>query len=341
MAFHRRRQISPPIETRLAKAGLAALAEFNENAFHALPMGVQLLATAPVKAEASGDPFALYSAWAATGDRSWLERLHADAIADKAQHMYMYTEGHWWSDRVDQPNEILQRERLGGIALRRNQTWPGNTVSWRFDQPEAATQVAILVPNPKPDAFRVIAYNTTNQSQRAIMTGWTVTAGSWTVKAATSSDGGATLTPIDTRQLTLERSASTEVTFAPGTTTVLDFTLDQASSPVEQRPDLGIGTDDVIVQGRRVAVTVHSLGSQPAAGGAVTLVDATGREVARSMVPALTAPTDLTPKTTTVRLSVPAGVDPAALSVRVALPGDAQEVTRQNNQVPLAGLVRR
>jgi hypothetical protein len=330
-----------PIETHVAKAGLAALAEFNENAFHALPMGGQILQTAAAKAEASGDPFALYSAWAATGDRGWLERLHADAIADKAQHMYMYTEGHWWSDRVDQPNEILQRERLGGIALRRNQTWPGNTVSWRFDQPEAATQVAILVPNPRPDAFRVIAYNTTTVAQRATMAGWTVTSGTWTMKAATSTDGGATLTPTDSRELTLERSASTEVTFAPGTTTVLDFALKQASAPVEQRPDLGIGTDDVVVQGRRVTVTVHSLGSQPAAGGVVTLVDEGGEEIVRSAVPALAAPTDLTPKTATVRMTIPAGVDPATLSVRVALAGDAPEVTRLNNQVPLAGLVRR
>ena len=64
-----------------------------------------------------------------------LATLHADAIADKMQHMAMYTEGHWWSDRVEQPSDILQRERLGGIALKRNQTWPGNTVSWRFDTP--------------------------------------------------------------------------------------------------------------------------------------------------------------------------------------------------------------
>ncbi|MFV0624368.1 LamG-like jellyroll fold domain-containing protein [Sphingomonas sp. ac-8] len=330
-----------PIETRIATAGLSALAEFNENAFAALPMGDQLLATAPARAEATGDPFALYGAWTATGDRGWLERLHADAIADKAQHQYMYTEGHWWSDRVDQPNEILQRERLGGIALRRNQTWPGNTVSWRFADPDAATQVAILVRDPRPDAFRVVAYNTSDRPQRATMTGWSVDPGRWTMKAATSSDGGTTLAPGETRQLTLERSASTEVVFAPGTTTVLDFALDQPGSPVAQRPDLGIGTDDVAVQGRRVTVTVHSLGALPAEGGVATLVDGDGRERARAAVPALAAPTDLTPKTATVRLTVPAGVDPSTLSVRVALPGDAAEVTRRNNQVPLAGLAGR
>jgi hypothetical protein len=46
--------------------------------------------------------------------------------------MGMMTDGHWWSDRVEQPSDILQRERLGGIALVRGQYWPGNLVSWRF-----------------------------------------------------------------------------------------------------------------------------------------------------------------------------------------------------------------
>ena len=45
--------------------------------------------------------------------------------------------------------------------------------------------------------------------------------------------------------VTLERSASVPVTFAPGTTTVLDFALAEAAAPVESRADLGIGTDDV------------------------------------------------------------------------------------------------
>ena len=91
-----------------------------------LPGGAE--ARANLASSKSEDPFARYTAWTATGDTAPLEALHADAIADKSQHMDMYTEGHWWSDRVDQPNEILQRERLGGIALRRNQSWPGNTV---------------------------------------------------------------------------------------------------------------------------------------------------------------------------------------------------------------------
>ena len=39
----------------------------------------------------------------------------------------MMTEGHWWSDRVEIPSELLQRSRLGGVALKRNWIWPGRT----------------------------------------------------------------------------------------------------------------------------------------------------------------------------------------------------------------------
>ena len=118
--------------------------------------------------------FTQYEAWQLTGNKGWLEKLHAEAIRSKSQNMYMLTEGHWWSDRVDQPNEILQRERLGGIALKRNQTWPGNAVSWRFADPEGAEQVAILVPGATPTHFRVIAYNMSDKPQRATMTGWDI-----------------------------------------------------------------------------------------------------------------------------------------------------------------------
>jgi len=322
-----------PIEARLAKAGPAALAEFNENAFDALPGGAAArtkLATAK-----SEDPFARYTAWAATGDTAPLEALHADAIADKSLHMDMYTEGHWWSDRVDQPSEILQRERLGGIALRRNQSWPGNTVSWRFAEPGAATRVALLLPGATPTRFRVIAYNTTDHAQRATMSTWTVTAGRWSMQASSSTDGGKTLAAIGAAQtMTLERSASTDVTFAPGTT-VFDFALIEPGTPVDERADLGIGTDDVVVKGRTVTVMVHSLGAKDAKGGRAELIDAMGRVVATKSIPPLAAPLDLRPRTTTVTLAIPARVNPATLTVHVALAGDEPEITQANNRVSL------
>jgi hypothetical protein len=322
-----------PIEARLAKAGPSALAEFSENAFDALPGGAE--ARRKLAEKRSDDPFSRYTAWAATGDTAPLEALHADAIADKSQHMDMYTEGHWWSDRVDQPSDILQRERLGGVALRRNQSWPGNTVSWRFAEPGAAERVAILLPGATPTRFRVIAYNTTDHAQRATMSTWTVAAGRWSMRASSSTDGGKTLAPIGAAQtMTLERSAATDVSFAPGTT-VLDFALVEAATPVDHRADLGIGTDDILMKGRNVAVTVHSLGAKEVKGGRVELVDATGKLVVTTSIPPLAAPRDLQPKTITVKLAVPASIDPATLTVHVALTGNEPEITQTNNRVPL------
>ena len=323
-----------PIEARLAKAGPGALAEFNENAFDALPGGAA--ARTRLAATKSDDPFARYTAWAATGDTAPLASLHADAIADKSHHMAMYTEGHWWSDRVDQPSEILQRERLGGIALRRNQSWPGNTVSWRFAEPGAAERVALLLPGATPTRFRVIAYNTTDRPQRATMSTWTVAAGRWSMQASSSTDGGKTLAPIGNAQsMTLERSASTDVTFAPGTT-VFDFKLEEPGTPVDGRADLGIGTDDIVLKGRSVAVTVHSLGAKDTKGGRATLIDATGKVVATTTIPPLSAPLDLQPKTVRVTLAIPAGLDPKTFTVAIALPDDEPEITQANNRVPLS-----
>ena len=309
-----------PVEGRLATSGANALAEINENEAAlaaAEPALGKLVAAKPAKGE-----FGQYSAWNATGDTAPLETLHGAAIQDKLRHMYMYTEGHWWSDRVDQPNEILQRERLGGIALRRNQTYPGNTVSWRFDAPGAAEQVAILLPGATRDHFKVIAYNSSDRPQTATMTTWNVTGGRWRMTDAAGASS----------ELPLERSASTRVTFPPHATTTLEFALVAAGQPTEQRPDLGIGADDLKLSGRTLRLTVHSLGSFDAPAGLASVEDAAGRPLATAPIPPITAPRDLVPHTATVTLKVPAG----AARVAVKLAGETPEITRLNNVVALA-----
>ncbi len=323
-----------PIDARIAKAGPGILGELNENVFAIAPNGDawrNALQTKP-----SGD-FADFAAWSAGGDVSLLEDIAAGSIATKMQRMYMMTEGHFWSDRVESAMDILQRERLGGIALVRNQGWPGNTVSWRFAEAGAGEQVAILLPGATPDHFKVIAFNTTDRVQKATMSSWDVTAGQWSMMRATSNDGGKTLNTDSGRAIvTLERSGSVEVEFAPRTTTVYELVLTKAGAPVAERPDLGIGRDDVAVTGRSVSVTVHSLGAKPVAGGVATLVGDDGKVLATVAIPGLAAPLDLLPKTARVRLTLPAGIDPKRVSVRLTLPGDAPEVTRLNNGVPLS-----
>jgi hypothetical protein len=236
--------------------------------------------------------------------------------------MYMMTEGHWWSDRVEIPNELLQRSRLGGVALKRNWIWPGNTVSWRFDRPDAAEQVAILVQHATPSEFTVTAFNTAGRPIAAQMTGWNVTAGEWQADAAGQAP----------RRFAFEKSASTPLTFPAGESS-FQFHLVTAGPRTESRPDLGIGADDVVLKGGALTVTVHSLGALDAPVGTVEALDAAGKPIAHAAVPPLKAPTDLKPKTAAVRLTLPAGAKPTR--VRVSLPDGVAEVTQLNNEIPL------
>src|SRR6185312_16443796 len=146
-----------------------------------------------------------------SGDLRCLEDLYGEEIRAANQRMYRMTEGHWWSDRVEIPSELLQRTRLGGVALKRNWIWPGATVSWRFDRPDAAEQVAILVPGATPTHFKVIAYNTADRPVTAAMTGWTVTAGDWKMTSGVDTTGKDVADAPQTRTVPLEKSASVDV----------------------------------------------------------------------------------------------------------------------------------
>lgn len=323
------------LDYRVERGGPGALSNLGENYVEALGRGAEWNPRFISDADGGNTGFSSLMAWQATGDKKYLEALHADGIQAKAQREYMNTEGHWWSDRVEAPSEFLQRARLGGIALKRNQSWPGHTVSWRFAQPDAAEQVALLVHAPSPDRFKVIAYNLGTRAVDAEMSTWNVTAGQWRMTSGVDRDGDDRIDgKATTRDLALERSASTTLRFAPGQSQVFEFELVQAGTPVEQRADLGIGRSDVRVEGGQVQVTVHSLGHVATSVGVAVLEDAKGRELARVEIPSLPAPSDLVPKTTAISLPLPAG-DHRGLRVRVMQADGAAEVTQRNNLVVL------
>ncbi|WP_010544079.1 LamG-like jellyroll fold domain-containing protein [Sphingomonas elodea] len=299
---------------RPLQARPGAIGEINEN-------GAVLPETKAMVAAKGDSEAARIAAWTRSGDPAGLVPLHEAAIQEKTARLTMMTEGHWWTDRVESENQWLQRERLGGIALRRNQTYPGNAVSWRFARDEAAEQVALLVPGATPTGFTVEAFNTSSMAQDATMTTWNVTAGRWTMRGP---DGAV-------KTLDLGRSSDVAIRFPAGASR-WTFALERAGDPVELRPDLGIGRDDVVVRGRSVTVTVHSLGHAATTGGTLIVSGASG-ELGRATVPALQAPADLTPRAATVQVRLASPTTPT--EVRVALPGDAPEVTLHNNRVRL------
>jgi hypothetical protein len=138
----------------------------------------------------------------------------------------------------------------------------------------------------------------------------------------------------ETADLDLERSASTRVSFAPGTTTTYEFTLSEKGTPTEQRPDIGIGADDVRITGRTVRVKVHSLGAVDAPAGIASIEDDAGKVLASAPIAAMEAPRDLMPRTTEIVLKLRARLS-AGARVRVRFADAVPEVTQLNNMVVL------
>lgn len=324
------------LDYRVERGGPGALANLGENFIDVLGRQGDWGKHLVDEAHAGKIGFPSLTAWQLSGDKKYLEQMFGKGIQDKAQHEYMITEGHWWSDRVEAPSELLQRVRLGGVALKRNQTYPGNTVSWRFDQPDAAEQVALLVHAPSRERFTVTAYNLSDKPLDASMTGWNVASGTWRIRSGVDRDGDGKIDGKATqREVTLETSASTTLRFPPGQTQVFEFERIVAGTPVETRADLGIGRGDVDVDGNRLKLTVHSLGHVATLPGQAVVKDAGGSEIARMAIPALQAPLDLLPRTVELELKLPPGFNRAGATVQVSQQGDAAEITLLNNQLLL------
>jgi hypothetical protein len=279
-------------------------------------------------------------AWQMTGDTHYLEQIYRAQLEAEADREYINTEGSLWIDRVADGGGFntgdLQRARLGGIVLQRDRIYPGNVVGWQFDAPATDESVAILIPEATPDHFKVVAYNLDSVAVKAHMTGWEIDPGKWVVTQSTQTD--ATVGPMQnasTRTVDFERSSTLDIIFAPHTTTVLELKLIKKGFPYWSRPDLGLDPGDIKVEGSRMKVTVHSLGSVDAPASKVVLRDRNGKVLATANAPALKAPLDLLPKTEVVSLTVPANADWKGGSVTIESTGKSPEITQRNNRVQL------
>jgi hypothetical protein len=279
---------------------------------------------------------ALHLAWQMTGDKHFLESLYASQIEASAIREYMNTEGSMWIDRVDVPYAELQRARLGGIAMTRGSLYPGNAVSWRFQAPANEESTAILIPNATPQSLKIVAYNLSPAAVKATMTAWDIEPGQWEIVQGVNRNGDDVVDgDSTTRTVELDRTGSIELTLPPRVATILSLKLLSKGTPYWTRPDLGIGKDDVLVEGRNITVTVHSLGAVDAPPTRLVLLDRAGKVLSSVTVPGLKAPADLIPKTTRVTLTIPAGITISGGSVVLDPDSAMKEITRINNRVKL------
>jgi len=275
-------------------------------------------------------------AWQVTGDKGFLEDCYAAMLQLNTQRMSMMTEGHWWVDRVHISQEEIQRARLGGLALVRSKFYPGHASSWRFEAPATAESVALLIPDTTPRTMTIIAYNLENVPVSAEMTAWDIEPGTWEVVEGIDSDGDDRPdVGTHTRAVKLERTGSLPVTFPPRTTTVFRLRLTAKDTPYWERPDLGIGNDDVKRSENTLTVTVHSLGSVDAPAATIALVGRNGKRLAEAQTPVIRAPLDLIPKTAEVTIEMPSGMDLGEARVVIDPDRKLKEITRLNNETAL------
>lgn len=275
-------------------------------------------------------------AWQVTGDKRYLEEYYADQIQTASQRMNMYTEGHWWSDRVGLDSTCLQRSRLGGIALWRSSLYPGHSVSWEFRPPATGESVAFLIPDATTDGMTIIAYNLEDKAVTAVMTGWDIEPGTWEIIEGVDNNGDDT-PDSNSRRLTVafERTGKLEFTFPPKKTTIVQLKLKSKAKPYWMRPDLGIGQEDIIVEGNTVRVTVHSLGSVDAPESLLALLDKNGKIFSTALIPALKAPRDYIPKTIEISLQAPVGMNVSGCSICINPDDTTTEITTCNNSVKI------
>jgi hypothetical protein len=131
-----------------------------------------------------------------------------------------------------------------------------------------------------------------------------------------------------------ERSKSLDIELPPHQTSMIEFQLTEKGVPYWSRPDLGIDPQDVKINGRKVTVTVHSIGAVDAPASQVIFRDNTGKILTQCKVPPVKAPVDLKPKTTTVTFSLPSDASTRKGSTVEIVPSRAiPEITSMNDSV--------
>jgi hypothetical protein len=291
-----------------------------------------------------------------TGDRKYIEHLggpstraarssvdkrryedsYAGAIQYNSQRMYIGTEGFPWDDGPYITYGSIVEDRLGGAPVNRGNQFPHHRVSWKFDKPYGAENMAFLIPQPSSTSLKVIAYNLLNDPLSASMVGWDVDPGVWEITEGVDTNGDDQAdTVTGKRTVSFERTGEIKFTFPPRKNYVIQMELRDKGAPYWGRPDLGIGKDDVRISGSKLTVSVHSLGSVDAPAATVVLLDPSGAQILKGTVPSIKAPLDLKPKRSEVVLTIAKGMQVKGCRVVVDPEGKVNEITKGNNLVTL------
>lgn len=264
-----------------------------------------------------------------------LVKRYTDRIKDLGAREFINTEGSVWIDRVVSPDNDLQTDRLGGVALARIQNiYQQHYLGWKIDKPAGYESLAVFVTQASATKISLLAYNLDPAALTAEMTLWNIQPGRWRIRQGVDLNDDQQMDGAKTERIVeLERGETLKPIFTSHKTTILELELvTPAKTDYSQRPDLGINPEEVKVQGDTVTVRVYSIGATDAPASTLILKDAKGNKLAATSIPSLKAPVDLLPKWVDVKLKVPPHADVSKGSVELDPEKKMVQITRLNDK---------
>lgn len=261
---------------------------------------------------------------------------YTDRIKDLGAREYINTLGTVWIDRIVAPDNDIQTDRLGGVALTRiNNIYQQNYVSWNFSKPATYRSMAFFVSKASQSAIDIVAYNLDNKTVNADMAVWDIKPGRWRVKQGLDANEDQQIDGKVTEKIVnLERGEILKLAFEPRKNAIIKLELVEAApTTYKDRADIGVGSTDVKVKGNEVSVKVYSLGAINSPVTTLVLKDSKGNTVSTASVPSLKAPLDLVPVWTEVKMTVPEGINLEHGSVQLDPEKKMLQITRLNDNV--------
>lgn len=263
-----------------------------------------------------------------------LVKRYSERIRDLGAREYINTEGSVWIDRIVAPDNDIQTDRLGGVALNRiNNIYQQNYVSWKIDQPATYESLAFFVTRASPANISIMAYNLEKKSLSARMTAWNIKPGRWRVRQGADINDDQQIDKDATeRMVSLERGETLKLDFAPGKNIIIHFELiEPAKTDYTGQTDVGIGSTDIKITGNEVTLHVYNLGAINSTATTLQLKDAKGNHITTVQVPPLKAPLELVPEWTEIKVVVPKGTNINNGSVQLDPEKKMDQITRLND----------
>ena len=241
---------------------------------------------------------------------------------------YIFKEGSIWTDRIYYRPELIQRSRLGGVALNRSQRYvPENPVIWSFENDSLAKKVAIHVTERTPASLKIDFFNTENREVKVTMKGFEVLGGKWTLRQGTDRKKVSKVVFGGGRILSL--------TIPPFAEYQIELNLEGRGEEYNAMTDLGIGEEDITVTEEGVSVVLHNLSGKEAPRTVVAIVDQQGKVISQTISAAIPAPNDLKPKTMVVTIPKPGSLSLNGCKVVVDPRNEIDEIYEDNNIVSI------